>query len=258
MKTNPWFIGAAAYPRRLRLYCFSHAGGSAAGYLPWQGKLGDGVEVCAIQLPGRASRYGETPYTDMAPLAAELAAQITRHADLPFAFFGHSLGALLAFETARRLHAAGGPLPERLIASGCEAPPCRSPSRGLHRMADQELTEALRNYNGSPPEVLANRDLMALLLPMIRADFSLVENYHYVPAPALPMPLSVYAGRRDDAGRIAQLERWQEQSAGPFGLHWFEGDHFFIQSAQQQVWQQLAAELAATASAPAPTLAALR
>lgn len=188
----------------------------------------------------------------MPPLVTQLAAEITRHADLPFAFFGHSLGALVAFETARHLQAAGDPLPQLLVASGCDAPPYRSPSRDLHRMADRELTAALRDYNGTPPEVLGNRELMTLLLPMIRADFSLVETYAYRQGPILPVPISVFAGRRDDASHIAHVDRWEDESDGPFTLHWFEGDHFFVQSEQESVLNRLGLELAATMDRPQP------
>lgn len=248
MKVTSWFLGKAAPAPRLRLVCFSHAGGSATGYLPWQGQLGDGVDVVAVQLPGRGGRFGEPCYTAIAPLAAVLAEEIAADAAVPFAFFGHSLGALLAFETARRLRDMRAPQPLLLVASGCDAPRYRTAPRKLHLLDDAGLTEALRAYDGTPPEVLANAELMALLLPMIRADFTLVDTYAAPSGPALDLPIAVFAGRQDEPDRTTHVERWREETTGSFSLHWFDGGHFFLHSAQEQVLRRLAADLAGVAA----------
>ena len=244
MRTPSWFAGAPAAAGALRLYCFPHAGGSAAAYAPWQGKLGAEVALCPIQLPGRGARFGEPAFTSMALLADALSIAIAQHAQQqPFAFFGHSMGALLMLETARRLRSAGGVQPGLLVASGCNAPARRAPSRGLHRMDDAALLAELRDYNGTPPELLEHTELMALMLPIIRADFTVVETYETAPAPPLAMKIVAFAGRDDSTAQPEDMEAWRDETVGGFALHCFDGGHFFLQSAQEAVLRQLRAEL---------------
>ncbi|MBV6325610.1 thioesterase II family protein [Duganella violaceipulchra] len=240
---NPWLIRRPAPGRSLRLYCFAYAGGGPAVYAPWQAALDPAIEVCAIQLPGRGARFGETPWRDMALLVATIAEAIERDSPLPFAFFGHSLGALLAFEVAGYRQRRGWAAPVHLFASGCNAPQRRSPSLDLHLMEDAELIESLREYNGSPPEVLANRELMTLLLPMVRADFLLAETYAYQAREPLDLPLSVLAGRHDEHTTAAQLEGWQLESRQPCRIEWYEGDHFFLNQCREQVIEFVGAQL---------------
>lgn len=241
---SSWFLPSATPSAALRLYCFAHAGGSAAAYLPWRGMLGPGVDVRPVQLPGRGGRFGEPAFTGMAALADAVASAIADDARQPFAFFGHSMGALLAFESARRLQAAGGPQPALLVVSGCAAPRRLAPARGLHRMNDADLTAALADYQGTPPELLAHREMMALLLPMIRADFAAVETYAWTPGAPLAMPIAAFAGRGDADTRTASIEHWADETTGAFETQWFEGGHFFVQSARDEVVRRLAGLLA--------------
>ncbi|MES2316830.1 MAG: alpha/beta fold hydrolase [Pseudomonadota bacterium] len=245
LETQPWILRQPGPGRRLRLFCFSYAGGNAASYLPWQAELDPAIEVCALQLPGRGARMGETPYSCLASLVAALAPVIASRNALPFAFFGHSLGALVAFEVARHLQRHGMPMPEHLFVSGCEAPQYRSPPKNLHALPEAELIESLRSYNGTPSEVLAHRELMELLLPTIRADFSLVDNYHYDPAPLLTIPVTVLAGRGDDHVATGLVEQWQRETEAACEIEWFDGDHFFIHSERRAVLRCVAAGLAA-------------
>ena len=221
--------------RRLRLFCFAYAGGGAATFLPWQNGLDPAIEVCAIQLPGRGTRMAEAPPAVLGPLVQTLAEEIARHRDLPFAFFGHSLGALLAFEVARYGAMRRFPGPQHLFMSGCDAPQTRAPSRNLHLLGDEALIEALREYNGTPAEVLASRDLMAIVLPAIRADFALVEDYRYRPGLRLGMPITVLAGTRDAHCQGELMVQWKRETAAGCALEWFEGDHFFIDDQRDAV-----------------------
>lgn len=217
------------------MYIFPHAGGSPASFLPWQELLAPAIELAAIHLPGRGARFHEPNAQSIQEIVAPLAQELARQPLLPFAFFGHSLGALVAFELTRYLHANGAQLPLHLFVSGCHAPRYRNPSRQLHRMDDHTLLEELRTYNGTPAELLQSRELMEIVLPIIRADFGLAERFAYQPAPKLDVPMSILAGRGDDYETPEQSEGWQEETDGPCALHWFDGDHFFIHSECQRV-----------------------
>ena len=244
MHQTPWLVHKAGTTRRLRLYCFSYAGGSAAGFASWQAALDPFIEVCAIQLPGRGTRFREVPYASMRALIKELGSVIGGQPKHPFAFFGHSLGALVAFEVTRYFMRHALPMPERLIASGCNAPRIRRTSAHLHTLDDDALIEALKKYNGTPPEILAHRELMDLLLPTIRADFHLIADYKYHVEPLLNIPITVLTGKLDDHVSPQRLGEWQNETTAACRIHSFEGDHFFINSARNAVLTCLGAELA--------------
>ncbi|UJB32146.1 thioesterase II family protein [Chromobacterium sp. Beijing] len=255
MHPTPWLQRQSANQApRLRLYCFPYAGGHAGAYAGWQGRLPPEVEVCAAQLPGRAARFREAGFKALPPLVDALARELPLDDELPFAFFGHSMGGLIAFELARRLRAQGRPQPLRLIVSGCDAPQHRQPPRMLHRMDDDGFIDALRDYNGTPAEILAHREMMDLLLPTLRTDFELVETYRYQPAPPLALPITVLAGRGDRQRLPEQTEGWQRETAAPARVHWFDGDHFFIASARDAVLARLNSELADALSSPAAAM----
>lgn len=240
---NPWIVRRSDAPRPKRLYCFSYAGGSAATYFPWQVALAPDIEIAAIQLPGRGARFGEAPLTSLASVIEQAAYAIAgeRHPD--FAFFGHSLGALLAFEVARFGAASGFTAPVRLILSGCNAPRHRTAGKQLHLLSDDGLIAQLEKYNGTPPEILREPALMELVLPVVRADFSLVDAYRYQAAARLNMPITVLAGTRDSPECNGQADRWPEESTAGGTVHWFDGDHFFIHSHSAEVLACLRAVL---------------
>jgi medium-chain acyl-[acyl-carrier-protein] hydrolase len=249
MNDSDWLLRKSGTGRRMRLFCFAYAGGNARAFASWQDGLDPAIEVCAVQLPGRGARWGVAPFTSMPALVRELAALVARHADLPFAFFGHSLGGLLAFEVARysRLHYLR--LPEQLFVSGCDAPRHRSPPDDLHLLPDPALVEKLRHYNGTPPEILAHEELLAMVLPAVRADFALAADYRYRPGLPLTMPISVLAGRQDTHLGPAQIADWRQETLAPCGIHWFDGDHFFIHPRREAVLDLLGKELLVQATA---------
>lgn len=236
MSGNQWLLGRDQPQARLRLYCFSHAGGNAAACLPWQEQLGPGIALRAVQLPTRGMRLHEPPYLAMAPLLRDLADVIAADLDgRPFAFFGHSLGALLAFELARTLYAEGRGQAERLILSGSAAPWLRAPPRRLHLLPDPELVAALREMGGTPAAILAEPELMAMLLPAIRADFALVDSYRHQPGQPLPIPLTILAGRSDERTDSAGIAAWSDATSQGCAVHWFDGGHFFLHQQQDAV-----------------------
>lgn len=160
MSAGPWIVGRPPPAGRLSLYCFPYAGGNPVAFLPWQERLPAWIRVRAVQLPGRAQRLAEAPMHEWPPLIQALADAVAAERAQAFAFFGHSLGALMAFETARACAERGLPLPERLIVSGCAAPSLREPEIGLHQLPEPALIARLREYQGTPDAVLANAELM--------------------------------------------------------------------------------------------------
>lgn len=254
MPTDPWFLSGpnltqrtqrTQHPPRLRMFCFSYAGGNGSTYLQWQTRIDPAIEIVAIQMPGRGARLREAPLTSMPELIEQLAARLQFPDRLPFVFFGHSLGGLVAYELARYCKLRWMRLPRALFISGCDAPRFRSTTRNLHELEGDALIDALAHYNGTPPELLAHRELMTLLEPAIRADFALAANYRYQPGPMLDMPVTVLSGRDDVELDLEHIDEWQRETNGRCKVQWFDGDHFFINSQQPAVLDFLNAELAA-------------
>jgi medium-chain acyl-[acyl-carrier-protein] hydrolase len=239
---SPWLIRQSGAERHLRLYCFCYAGGSAANYASWQEELDPAIEICAIELPGRGRRFAEEPQTSLAAITATVAQLIGRQGSMLFAFFGHSGGALLAFEVARYLHQKGLPTPRRLVLSSASAPQHRRKLE-LHLLVDDALIEELKRYNGTLPVVLEHRELMGLLLPTILADFAVAGNYAYLPGPLVNMSMSVLMGREDKNGEGEHAEGWKKETSGNCRIAWFDGDHFFIHPQRAAVFDCIRSEL---------------
>ena len=226
----------------MRLFCFPYAGGGVHVFRAWADNLPKTVEVCPIQLPGRGARMMDAPYTRMAPLVYAAAEAMLPHLDKPFAFFGHSMGALVSFEVARWLRRQTGPEPIRLFVSGCFAPDIPDPYP-LHKLPDAELLEGLRRLNGLPQEALENAELMSLLLPTLRADCMVTETYTYTDESPLNCPISAFGGLQDHLVGRTHLEAWRQQTTAFFSLRMFPGDHFFLHSAQRLLLLILSREL---------------
>lgn len=208
-----------------RLFCLPPAGGGASIYRAWPAAFDPRIEVQALQLPGRETRIGESPGVDVAAIAAALHAA----ADLPYAFFGHSMGARLAFEVVRRLRAEGGRLPLLLCVAGCRSPEvvAGGPLNGLSRLDDETLVDRLCAEGGLPPEVAANPDLRELVLPALRTDLAWVDDYRYVPQAPLPVPVVAFLGSDDRAVTPDQVSGWRHHTSAGYVQHTVPGDHFF-------------------------------
>jgi medium-chain acyl-[acyl-carrier-protein] hydrolase len=247
-----WILRTRVQPRaRLRLFCFPYAGGAASAYRSWAETLPSEVDVCAIQLPGRGSRFREAPFRRAADLVPTVADALRPYLDVPFALFGHSMGALVVFELVRELRRRAGPVPLLLAVSGHEAPQRPDPDPPIAHLPDDEFLEEIRTrYDGIPEEVLAEQELLQLLLPVLRADVLLLESYVYGDEPALECALSCFGGEQDRHVGREDLEAWREQTRGPFTLRTFPGGHFFIESARDDVLRALREDLLPLIGAP--------
>ena len=237
---TPWVIypGAHASPQlkpSCRLFCFPYAGGGASAFRHWRHELPATVELACIQLPGRESRLKESPISDLSTLVKQLKPAILPHLTVPFVFFGHSMGALIAFELTRSLRHTQHPLPQHLFVSACSAPqhPRHAPPR--HTLPEVEFIAELRRLKGTPPAILDHSELMALLLPTLKADFSVVDTYTYQHQSPLALPITALGGQDDPEVSSKQLAAWQTQTKSAFFQQMFQGDHFFIQQEQMSV-----------------------
>ncbi|MCP5150473.1 MAG: thioesterase [Ectothiorhodospiraceae bacterium] len=232
---------------RMRLLCLPYAGGGSAIYRGYGERVPADVEVWVAQLPGREKRFGEPALTSVDAIADNLAAALLapqcEFLSLPYAFFGHSLGALVGFELVRRLRDAGIAPPARLFASAHRAPQLPDPDPPIHGLPDAEFAEELRTLNGTPAEVFESPELLELVLPMLRADFTAAETYAYRDAAPLACPITVFGGRDDHWIGPDALDAWREQTAAECRVQIFDGDHFFIHSAQQALLSELEREL---------------
>lgn len=242
--SNSWLTCLRPKPQaKLRLFCFHYAGGGALSFRSWSNSLPPTVEVCAIELPGRGSRLMERPFTRLEPLIQELTPVLLPYLNKPFAFFGHSMGALVSFELARILRKEYGLSPVHLFVSGRRAPQVPDPDPPIHTLPEREFLDELRRYNGTPESVLENAELMQLFLPTLRADFAVLETYVYTPEPLLDCPITAFGGLEDWKASCDDLEAWREQTNAEFSLQMFPGDHFFIHSAQPLLLQLLSRRL---------------
>lgn len=197
-------------------------------YRGWQDDLPASIEVCPIQLPGRENRFREPRFTQLAPLIEALGPAIMPYLAMPFAFFGHSLGGIMGFELTRYLRRRGGPQPVRLLVSAHRAPQLAYRMPVAHDLPDAELAQELRRLNGMPDEVLDNADLMEILIPLLRADFSVAETYTYTSELPLACPISAFGGLQDEGVSATEMAAWQQQTTGDFRLHMLAGDHFSL------------------------------
>ena len=228
--TKHWFPGSAGRAdAAARVFCLPYAGGSAAVYRDWVGALGTQLEVVPVQLPGRGWRLRERPLADLPVLAEAATAAIVALADRPIAVFGHSMGAWLGLEVVRRLEARAIQ-PMALFASGRQAPSlgCTQPPMG--ELDDQQfVAEVQRRYGGIPAEILAEPDVLALLLPALRADIAALERYRPPVGAPIAAPIVALTGEHDRVVAVADVAAWAGETRGDFTLHTFAGGHFYFQ-----------------------------
>ncbi|QIE88180.1 thioesterase II family protein [Pseudomonas nitroreducens] len=227
----------------LRLFCLPYSGASAMLYARWKRQLPEWIEVCPVELPGRGRRFAEGLQTDLRALASQLADEIAARLDLPYAIFGHSLGGLLAFELAHALRERGLPLPQALFASAASAPSHRDSHRELaQEQSDAQLIERMQRLGGTSAAVFADAEMLALTLPVMRADFLLCGRYDYRRRAPLTCPIHVFGGKGDRLS-VESLSAWQDETCAGFSLEMLEGGHFFINTDEARLLELMLGRL---------------
>ncbi|AXG81394.1 thioesterase II family protein [Streptomyces paludis] len=249
--TAGWFHGfgpgadTGRHAAPLRLVCLPYAGGTPSVYRNWAADLGDGVRVVPVLLPGRGPRAREAPYTAMAPLAADLADALAEH-ELAhdYALFGHSMGALLAYEVAHELRDRGLPEPAHLFVSGSKAPHLYG-DRADHTLSDADLRQRVRDLGGLGADDTIGSSYLERRLPVLRADLTVCETYRWAPRTPLNCPMTAFSATRDPLAPAHRMEAWRVHTRGSLLRHHLEGDHFFLNGpSRPRLLRHIRAELA--------------
>ncbi|MEU3415533.1 MULTISPECIES: thioesterase II family protein [unclassified Streptomyces] len=227
----------------LTLVCFPHAGGSASYFRPLADALAGTAEVLPVQYPGRQDRRAEPPLTSVARLADEIVTVLESLPRRRLVLFGHSMGACVAFEVARRIERDSSLDLRGLIASGRTAPPTLRDTK-VRFMDDDAVIGEIRRLNGTDDRLLLDDDVIRMIMPAIRGDYLAVESYRYEPGPPLRCPVSVLVGDDDPQVTLAEAEEWRAHTAGDFRLRAFPGGHFYLAEQKDRVVRALAEDLA--------------
>lgn len=236
---------------QVTLFCLPHAGAGLAAYRGWAGRLPAWAVPVPLHLPGRGLRRAEAALHDWPALVDGMMRDAMPHLNRPYAIFGHSMGALIGLELAHALRGAVGREPLWFGASGCTAPARREAELHWLDCPDAVVVDELRRLDGTPPELIEDPEMLALMLPILRADFHLCGTHAPPPRPALGCPLLVLGGRADEVtAERANLSEWARETQGPFGIALFDGGHFFVDGARDAVIATVADAVAQAAFVP--------
>lgn len=225
---SPWIRRAPREKPALRLICVAYGGGGASIFHSLAGFMPESIEVVALQLPGREDRSGEAPPTSLRRLVHTCAIALGPYCAMPFAFYGHCAGALLAFELAHQINARFGARPAHFIAAAQHAPHVPPTSLLLRELPDDVLLDTVRQRGGLPDAVAENTELTAFLLPLLQSDFKLWRQYDYVPKKPMQWPVTALHGADDDVTEASSIKAWQEHTSADFAYHEVAGGHYFI------------------------------
>lgn len=243
---SAWFANVQTQrDATLRLFCFPYAGGNTGIFHNWSHDLPFAVEIYPVQLPGRMQRTRESLITSMDQLIPALEEAILPVLDRNFAFYGHSMGALIAFELARTLMAKHGLEPKHLLVSGRKAPQLVDNISATQGLSDEEFIQHVRRLNGTPAKVFDNPEMLHFLLPVLRADFELVQSHRFRDGQKLSCPIKAFGGLSDQHVPKNSILPWGQTTTGKFSVAMMPGDHFFIQNSRRQFLALLSAELQA-------------
>jgi surfactin synthase thioesterase subunit len=238
----PWQLGSQP---QVRLFCFSYAGTGASMFRSWPAALPSLVDVIAIQLPGRESRFRERCVTRMDEITTAVVRSVQPYLDVPFVVFGHSLGALIGFEFVQGLQAIGAPLPLRLIASGMRPPHLAASVPPMSHLADDLLiAEVQRRYGSWQREFLEQPEALRVFLPILRSDLRLFEAYRCTEERCLSVAITALGGEQDEWSQMNLLQGWQRYTSRELSVRMYPGRHLFIHSASEQILRDLSREIA--------------
>lgn len=245
---SSWFLCHTRPAARLKLFCVPHAGRGASLFMPWRNLLPDWIELSAIQLPGREGRLKEAPLKSVSAMAKALSREMEPRLDRPYVMFGHSMGALVCFETTRLMRQRGLPLPEALVLSGRRAPTIPEQAPHIHNLPDADFVAAMSaRYNGIPQIILEQPDMMRMLLPIMRNDLEAIETYHYRSEAPLALPFFIYGGHEDPQLAPSNVSGWSTLTSGRFEQRLFPGGHFYLQDDRDTLVKALIKDLASLA-----------
>ncbi len=245
MQNNKWiFCPKPQQEARLRLFCFPYAGGGASVFSGWSNHISPEIEICAIKLPGREGRFNEEPYRRITELVKKLASEIAHLlSDKTFAFFGHSVGARICFELTRYLRRNNMPCPKKLIVSAARAPDNSRTSTLDHKMDNEEFLKRIMEIEGIPDELKQNKELLDLVLPIIKADTEMLNTYEYIQEDPLNCSIAAYCGNFDPIVSMEDASEWREHTRSNFTLSMVPGGHFFIRNNLEQFIEMLVKDL---------------
>lgn len=258
IKPERWIPGLNNFhcSEAVRIFCFPFAGGGASAFNRWAESDRQSFQVCAVQYPGRETRWGEPAFASVREMVDAVAEDLSALWESPFAFWGHSFGGLVAFELSRNLLRRGFHLPERIFISAARAPhlPIREQ---IHHLPDAEFLQKLCEFEGMSEEAMGNPDLLSAVLPIVRGDFQLFEQHHADEIEPLPIPISVFGGLQDTEVTIGDVLAWSSHTAKTFRSRFFEGNHFFAFDAQtaRQMARCMAEDLQIAAGRPLACIA---
>lgn len=239
----PWLPGSRTEPsRQITLFCFPYSGASASCFRAWIQRI-PSVTVCPVELPGHGMRIGEPLHTSITPLIEDMAEVIFHNLQEPFAFFGHSMGALVSFEIARFFRRNYQKEPIHLFVSGHSAPHLEELEPPIHALPDEKFAQKIREMNGTDEAFFDSPELCEIFLPILRADFTVCETYQYQPGVPLSCPITALGGISDLSVPRAALEAWKVHTSQSFKVRMFPGDHFFLKHQQPTLMEILASEL---------------
>lgn len=249
---SPWFLAPTPRPAaRMKLFLVPHAGRGASLFMPWRTELPEWIEMSAVQFPGREARRKELPLRRLSAMAEGLAEEMLPRLDRPYVLFGHSMGALVCFETARVLRRLGAPLPRALVLSGRRAPTIPDNNSPIHGLPDAAFVAAVcARYNGIPQIILDQPDMMRMVLPIMRSDMEAIETYTYRPEATLEVPFFLYGGRDDAQLSPEDLAAWGHLTRERVAQRLFTGGHFYLQDDRSPLIRALIADLATLIPAP--------
>ncbi len=229
-QNSPWWVKfSQSSQEKCKLFCFPFAGGDIYTYRLWGKYLDPQIALYAVQLPGRGARFQEPGFTRLEPLIEELAKLFFPELKSPFAFFGHSLGGLIAFELTRYLKRNFSIIPQRVfISSSLPVHLYRNWHHNYHQLSDVDLLKKIESFGGISKQVLEHPDLIEMLLPTVRSDMEILETYQYQNTEKLSCPLHVFSGKDDTLISVAELKEWKQHSSGEFSLKIFPGGHFYL------------------------------
>lgn len=239
---SKWLVFPKPQPAaRLRLFCLPFAGGSSNAFRNWTKYLPSTVELCSIELPGRGSRLSEALRHSLPELLPEISAALEPHLDLPFVFFGHSMGTLLAFELNYYLRQQLSKSASHIFLSGRGAPHLADPEPPIHQLGHDDFISKIKEYNGTPKQILEHRELMELMVPILRADFEICETYRFEADEREPFdqPLTIFGGLKDSSTPRPVLEAWSRYTTSTFQVRMFPGDHFYLLDSEMLLIQTM-------------------